>query len=423
MPSTITRLAALAEAVHGETISLANHSHGSLLYGPIFDDPVLEGGMGTANLIGLALRSHPDAASLINDDPDFEAIRDVPDQLGPLLQSPASGVRVTAQNLISGVLASAALQIYYFNLPSDPATFVRTAIDGFEELRRAVRGEQVRVYGLHGVAYLSLPLGVQATTPWGTLRSAPKPPPSRQAVFRRQVNATCTLTSTYLAPILFDRSPSPPAYPRPYAVSSPEYLFPLACGLASTDPEEPIVPLLTWSTTFLPFYSHSAFSVPPLPTVNRATKEIAATVQSIEEWSRIVSREHRASIDISARRLVSAVSHRGDYADSLIDAVMVWENLLGTSSEVTYRVTAALAKLLAASSAERQALRKELAKIYSVRSRLVHGASIEQEELKHASRAAISHAVQALRASYLRGDVWLSMSSTDRSDQLILGMP
>lgn len=124
--------------------------------------------------------------------------------------------------------------------------------------------------------------------------------------------------------------------------------------------------------------------------------------------------------EIAATRLVSAVVHREHYVDSLIDAVMVWENLLGTSSEVSFRVTAALARLLEPDVSKRRNFRKKLADVYDVRSRIVHGSKIDPAKVNEARNLAVDVAIRALREFYRRGDRWMAMSSTERSDSLLL---
>jgi len=125
-------------------------------------------------------------------------------------------------------------------------------------------------------------------------------------------------------------------------------------------------------------------------------------------------------VDLAARRLVSAIARRVDHGDALIDAVMSWENLVGTSTEVTFRVTAALAKLLEGDAARRRALRKALAKVYDVRSRVVHGVVVKDAVVRDAAKEAIQVSIRALRASYRRGRDWLERDSAERADILLL---
>jgi len=120
---------------------------------------------------------------------------------------------------------------------------------------------------------------------------------------------------------------------------------------------------------------------------------------------------------------VSAASQRLDRADALIDAVMVWENLVGTSTETTYRVTAAIAKALEPDRTKRRALRKELSHIYDIRSRVVHGAAVEAAAVNDAASQAIAFAIRIMQSAYKRGRSWLELSSSERADFLLLEEP
>jgi hypothetical protein len=198
-------------------------------------------------------------------------------------------------------------------------------------------------------------------------------------------------------------------------------LFPLSFALATGDHKAPATPIITWSTLLLPFFFSSISMWPTLG--YKQPVDVTASVHDVEVWANIVAKSHALSADIAARRLVSAISARTDSADSLIDAVMVWESLVGTATEVTFRVTAALAKLLATTPLQRRALRKELSEIYGLRSRVVHGVRVDEGEIYRASRRAIEVAAQALRASYERGADWLDRTSEDRANEILLEWP
>lgn len=117
---------------------------------------------------------------------------------------------------------------------------------------------------------------------------------------------------------------------------------------------------------------------------------------------------------------MSFVGHRTDHTDALIDAVTVWENLLGTSTKVTFRVTAALAKMLEPVPSKRRELRKTLADIYGIRCRIVHGAAVEPSTVSEASKTAVGVAIKALREFYQRGPDWMALGSSERADILLL---
>jgi hypothetical protein len=179
--------------------------------------------------------------------------------------------------------------------------------------------------------------------------------------------------------------------------------------------------LLTWSTLLLPFQVGFGYSAQILPPAFGTEADLTDRVREVEEWARVVDRAHAPAVDVAAGRLVSAVANRMDMSDSLIDAVMAWENLVGTpDTEVSFRVTAALAKLLESDLTKRRALRKELADIYRIRSRVVHGGTVNPSEVTAACARAIEVAVGALRASYARGRDWLALTSGERSDAILL---
>jgi hypothetical protein len=112
-----------------------------------------------------------------------------------------------------------------------------------------------------------------------------------------------------------------------------------------------------------------------------------------------------------------------DPSDSLIDAVMVWENLVGTSSEVTFRVTAALSKAIEPDPQKRRDLRKILKRIYNIRSQVVHGSVVKRAVVSEAAKKAVDIAIRALRDFYRRGPAWLAKSSIERADCLLLEEP
>jgi hypothetical protein len=139
---------------------------------------------------------------------------------------------------------------------------------------------------------------------------------------------------------------------------------------------------------------------------------------AIESWSECVQAEHVPRVNVSARRIVSSISRRHDPADALVDAVTVWENLVGTRSKVTKRVSGALANLLNPDVHGRPELARRLREIYDVRSAIVHGRDIDRAKVPPAASDAIDVALRALRACYKRGKEWLELSSPVRSERL-----
>jgi hypothetical protein len=240
-----------------------------------------------------------------------------------------------------------------------------------------------------------------------------------------QPETTCMLAEPRLVSVKFDRAASPEQKfdPAEGEESKSLVLFPLACALASGKASEPVAPLVTWSTSLLPFGYGLGYTFPVLPPRVKPPIDMGNSIAELEEWSRTVDSVHVPSVDVAARRIVSASGQRMDTADALIDAVMVWENLVGTSAETTFRVTASIAKALEPDKARRRALQKTLKQIYDIRSRVVHGAAVDQVEIHKAATKAVSVAIEILAFSYRRGRDWLALTSTDRADLLLLTEP
>lgn len=149
------------------------------------------------------------------------------------------------------------------------------------------------------------------------------------------------------------------------------------------------------------------------------TKEQAAEAERLHK---LVSEKHPESLDIAMKRILGAVSQRWDATDAFIDAVIVWENAFGTTTETTFRVTGAIAKLLETTNPETRAtLQRELKKLYETRSRLVHGAKEPKPEEAWALRErAISIAIDVLRELYVNRPDLLGMPSDMRGASLLL---
>lgn len=420
MPDILTLLTEQAVAVFREKALVRQENQN--IFGSFFNsDHVLQGAQLASSL---PPTRHTELVNLANQiflEPEFSIVAPQDGELDPMIMYPSGGSRSPASGLVSAIFTSAFLQMYYLRLPNTESVFVRTVLEGYEELRRAIRGERVRTYTITGIARFSLSVGAQVSTPWGVIRPAPSENVGI-GFHPFQPITTCILVEPKLVPVVFDRSPSPVQSfdTADLEPSRSNYLFPLACALASKEASNPVVPLITWVTSLLPFQQNFGYSFPMLPPSFGANSDFGDRSAELEEWARIVDRAHAQGIEIAAKRLVSAVAHRMDRSDALIDAVMVWENLLGTSNEVTFRVSAALAKLTERDPAKRRVLRKKLSEIYGIRSRLIHGAPVDPTTINNSYSEAIGVAVQALRASYNKGREWLSLSSNERSDEILL---
>lgn len=245
-------------------------------------------------------------------------------ELDPMLLYPGGGIRLQPLALITSLLSSALLKMYFLRLPHNENTFVSTVIEGFEELKSAIRGERISAYSITGIARISLQEGKQISPPWGVIRPAPSL--STEDVFRQfgQTKTSCILAEKRLDPIKFDRASSPATSfdATDKAQLASRYLLPLAFALSSRETSNLAVPLMTWSTFLLPIKAGLSFTSPHLTPFFGAEVDISDRITEIEDWAQIVYNAHAPSVDIAAKRLVSAIVHRLDRSDALIDAVI-----------------------------------------------------------------------------------------------------
>ena len=100
--------------------------------------------------------------------------------------------------------------------------------------------------------------------------------------------------------------------------------------------------------------------------------------------------------------------------------MIAWEALFGGGSEATLRVSSAIARLVCAPGLERRQLRKRVADIYGLRSKVVHGTFVDEREVSAASRQAIRLTVTLLRTLFKDRPDLVAMTSGERSTQLLL---
>lgn len=125
-----------------------------------------------------------------------------------------------------------------------------------------------------------------------------------------------------------------------------------------------------------------------------------------------------SSINIAMNRLLSATCMRDSLDDMLIDAVMCWENIIGSEHEVTFKVCASMAKLLSENNNDRNLIFKELKTIYNERSELVHG-NIKYNTNQNDINKAVIYAAKLMDV-IISNDKLLSMANDERSDYILL---
>jgi hypothetical protein len=197
----------------------------------------------------------------------------------------------------------------------------------------------------------------------------------------------------------------------------------LSVILASSD--ELLAPtLLTWSIPHPLMGGNASWASPAISAALRPASSIGrSTADAISDWSHRLSK-HPESLWLGTRRLISAVAARDDALDAFVDAVICWENLLGTGEgEVVFRVCGSLALLLEPHEPDRRrSLFDELRTLYRARSGLVHGSREPDAAAAAAMRdRAVRVAIDAMRAVYDRPELRDARDSNERNRILLLG--
>ncbi len=154
----------------------------------------------------------------------------------------------------------------------------------------------------------------------------------------------------------------------------------------------------------------------PVSAVSLSASELERVAEIVEELGEVTPR-----LDIALNRMIRVASERRDPADALIDAVIAWENMLGSKTETTFKVCASMAWLLEPHDEERRRqVFSRVKKIYELRSGLVHGA--EDPDFQNSSEKAqdaLTLAIQAFCAIHLNPEL-VDMKSNSRCEAILM---
>jgi Apea-like HEPN len=362
-----------------------------------------------------AMRGDPDLAALVSDEEIFVS------------SSTGAGWRLQ-RNQIPGVLIHAAARHVLVSGGSTEAVdpLVYALRDVLVRVRRLVAGDEDTSIILIAFQGISLDRGTRVALPWGELRSAsefemamrPFGNPAPTVILERSISLRLRLGEP---PTGDDSLLSSDVFAK-FA----DYADRLCLAMALTLDTNP-APRWFWQTVLTPLALGMGFRgkgvltfgfiPPPSGPMLTITQQ-----KHLVRWSERVDRYSDPSIGIAMHRILSS-GHGKNVEDSLIDAVIAWENLFGHggSTETTFRVTTALAILLEDEPAKRLTLSKELKKIYHLRSKVAHGDYIKPTDgLDEKRDRAREVAIQALRVLFeQRPDL---IADKDRGMKLILGV-
>lgn len=202
-----------------------------------------------------------------------------------------------------------------------------------------------------------------------------------------------------------------------------EYTQNVKLGLLLACPDLRAVLVSTWQVFIDPFaLSDSTGWSDPRQASGLMPRQLSVDeAQLWEEWAKRVGERRVPSVGVAIRRMLMAVAERRIPEDILVDAVIVWENLFGAASETTLRVSSSLAWLLGGSKEERLEFQTEYKRIYTFRSRVVHGAAaVDRRSLHEQAAKAVQISIAALRAIFGERPELLEIHSSEMRSLHIL---
>ena len=381
-----------------------------------------------------AARFHPlnsECAEAVAEDPD---LRIFASPNTPFITSSAGhGAQVAADELPELLIVSASLAHNARGKSSeDREGFLEEVAATFYAFRRLIAGEEVTALTLLAFDGLSLRDGAQVETPWGLLR-----PATEIDAATAPMNLTPTVVLVIERPCRLivgeDFDPDGLTAFRAEIGRATELLR--LAALLGIEREDRITLGHVWSTDVEPVLlsgfgfgsprgtrAHRAMFFPPGAYVETGGDPLTEDEEGVlQEWAELVERHHDPAIDIAVGRTLTALLERDEPQDALIDAVVALENLFGhgEDSEVTFRVTTAAALLLEPDPTKRAELRSKLSKVYTARSKVIHGASTGSLQIPERKEEAIEAAIGSLRALFSERPHLIA--DKERGIRLILG--
>lgn len=335
-----------------------------------------------------------------------------------------TGMGATALSHVFGIsaLLSAASRRLRHQANPGATEFMCQSMACLEEVRSLIDEGTIAIPAVIGFSGLAIEGVEEAQLSKGSLR-APTPGETEEPMLEMEAHAVLTtnVTGTLMSGDLTQLAARSDGQDR---LADLGRAVCLATVLSQGDGAEVQAPIIAWITD-LPPVSAVSISFRPLPPATPPREVDSRSGEGLEAlvtWVERILAADLSRIDIAIERLLRACWEPFERANALIDAVIAWENLVGTQHETTYRVTAALAVLCEDDASRRIERRKEFIRIYDARSRLVHGDTLDMRD-PDVHRRAIHICCEAIRRLMVDQPHLLALSrSGDRANHLLLGV-
>ena len=367
------------------------------------------------------------AAHAIGQDPQLQDLLRTRNGQQPFMNELAGGSRLDTnpREFALQLLVAATKWEYVLRRPITSAGFRSRLDEDLTYLRAGLGGQEIPTLRIVGFAGLPLETDSIVQTVWGKVIPTPKPSLSAMIAAASSgpgavgASALLLLERTYQPQVSWEAMP-----PLLLPELSADRIFMLVslAFLLATERKQRVGPTVLWTIALPRFIGLSFGSVRyqfgPIWST-RADPLTADELDAVARWSAVLESQHNPNIDLAVRRCLSSGALRLDPADRLMDAVIAWENLFGASPETSFRLAAAISKLLTTVADERRALLKRLLELYRRRSEVAHGANLQSAQ--EDADEALDIAVRCLRKLYQdRTDLLSLAKSIERANDLLL---
>jgi Apea-like HEPN len=372
--------------------------------------------------------SYRDLALLLPHDSRIRALLKPSNADAPVLYSYMIGTPMWVMKAPAGLLAASCFDLLAADESMTQQSLATALLANIKRLRRIGSGQDVDCAFVVGLDGFAMPDGAKLATRLGVIRQSGVLGDAMAFFGGRAANV---LSGRFAMRIRIVEPGEVPA--ERLALDNVEraarsvLMARLAIILADSGVGEPLKPVPALHIVTAPYLGFmGGMTLPRLnsPLVTRQSPLTNTELAAVQTWIEVLSTRPIDNVSIALERIVTASTERIRKEDILIDSVMAWENLLGTDSETTFRVTASLSHLLEANAATRRERHKELKKLYKVRSRVVHGESPSALVVGESATRALDVAKQAMSVIFAQ-EPWLLdlTSSSERADAILMGYP
>ena len=237
-------------------------------------------------------------------------------------------------------LMEAAARRFRHSGTRDADELMALALSTLRDRRRLVAGESILVPAWIGFSALPFSAANALEIPQGLLRPAGS---GEQEFAPLSFKADAVLETTTEGTLYrdgTDESPSDPHATGQERLNRLAREVVLATALGSPDPVPKSCPAVAWIVEQAPFEGGGAQRpLTPAETPRRNDRLTSNELGGLRTWANKIDKSDLATVEIAVDRLLRALWEL-EWTDSLIDAVVAWENLVGTRSETSFRVTA-----------------------------------------------------------------------------------